>query len=375
MANLPSTVLGTSDPVDLCKGFALFPALGTIRAGIQTGNSTKSLFNVSPQVLMWRFNANASYGIFMGICGPAYGFRYEAQGSTDNGTLTMNVSDDIAAGGILMGLNLDFQATISVQRLSFEWVWDGWNSHITTSWENAFNVTPEIQVDFIGLILAIILYINDQQEGSSKNQLMSKVGSFAPGLLGSWGFYDQQADQLGDGDGSMTFEPALLIPINLANLVPQLAEINKGLAVIWGGFGVGPQFGISIPTTATVTGFSVDSSQYTNLQWDGGTATGTGGTEIASPKTLGCSIQHRPGMDFQFGVWAQVYALKLFEIGFSEAVDMLQLLGIEPKFGPYDNSVSSPIGGGPNSAVVGARAFLEESDALEVILAPPAVPA
>ncbi|RYG38377.1 hypothetical protein EON81_03855, partial [bacterium] len=348
MANIPDTVLGTSDPVDLCKGFALFPGLGTARAGIQANNTSKSLFSASPQFLMWKFNANANYGIYMGICGPSYGFRYDATGSTSNGTLTLNVANDVSAGGLLVGLNLSLGATITVQQLSINWVWDGWNSHIATNWNTAFNVSPAIQVDLLGLIITVILYINDQK-GDDKNQFLSKVNDFTPNLLGSYGFFDQKANQLANsGNGQMSFEPALLIPINLATFIPQLVDINKGLAVLWGGFGFGPQFGISIPTTVTVNSFSVDSSNYSNLTWNGGTVTATGGTEIASPTTLGCGVSHSPGFDVQIGAWAQFYILKLFEIGASVAIDILALLGIEPKFGPFQNSVSSPIGGGPN---------------------------
>ncbi|CAN5442650.1 hypothetical protein BH11ARM2_BH11ARM2_25650 [soil metagenome] len=372
MATIASTTLGTSDPVNLCEGFALFPALGTVRAGIQVNNTSKPLFSASPQFLMWKFNADASYGIYFGICGPSYGFRYDAQGSTSNGTISLSVANDQAAGGLIAGLNIGIDATITVQKLSINWVWDGWNSHFATNWNTAWNFTPEIDVDLIGLILTVILYINDQQ-GDNKNQLLSKVNSISPNLLGSYGFYDQKSNQLASNNGQMSFEPALLIPINLANFIPPLIDINKSLAVIWGGFGFGPQFGISIPTTVQVNDFTVDTSTYNSLSWDGSSVTGTGGTEIASPMNLGCGVAHTPGFDIQFGAWAQVYLLKLFEIGFSTSVDILNLLGITVKIGTYQNSVSSPIGGGPSNTVVGAHAHLEESERIEVILAPPAM--
>lgn len=346
MATIPSTVLGTSDPVDLCKGFALFPNLGTIRAGISVQDTSKPLFRIAPNLLLWKINANASVGIRFGICGPAYGFRLNAQGSTTGNTINLALDGDQIAAGLIFGVDLGVNIQIQVQRLSLQWVWDGWNSHIKTTWESAANVNLAIDFDLIGTILAIILYVNDESE--NKNQLLSKLGTYIPNLIGSYGFYDAQSGQIASA-GEMSAEPAITIPINLANLIPPVQDINKLLAVLWGGIGFGPSIGIAVPTTVKITGVSLDAAEFNNATISNGTLTATTTAPVPqNPVNIGMGVQHNPNFELQAGVWAQFYILKIFQIGFSATVDILNLLGIKVSLGTYNNTVSSSVGGGIN---------------------------
>ena len=56
MAKIAQTRLGTSDvPGDICNNaFALFPALGTIRAGTSFAEKNNNLLNKKPQLAMFR---------------------------------------------------------------------------------------------------------------------------------------------------------------------------------------------------------------------------------------------------------------------------------------------------------------------------------
>jgi hypothetical protein len=346
MATIPSTVLGTSDPVDLCKGFALFPAIGNPRIGISVSDSTKPLFSVSPSLLVWKLNAQASFGIRFGICGPAYGFRLNAAGSTSGQNLSLNLSNDQINCGMILGLDAGVNFIITVQQLNISWVWDGWNSHIKTSWETVVNTNIALDFDLLGTVLAVILYINDESE--DKNQLLANLGTYIPNLIGSWGFYDAESDEIGD-NGQLSAEPAITVPINLANFVPQLQELNKSLAVVWGGFGIGPSIGVSIPTTVSITNIQLDSATFNNVTVSNGVLTGsTTDTIPESPTTISMGVQHNPNFDFQVGFWAQFYILKILNIGFSYTFDVLELLGIRISLGKYNNTVSSTVGGGIN---------------------------
>ena len=56
MATISRTIIGTDDTgYDLCKGFALFPKLGTLRAGLTVGD------RYSPIISGIRINAVGMY--------------------------------------------------------------------------------------------------------------------------------------------------------------------------------------------------------------------------------------------------------------------------------------------------------------------------
>ena len=55
MPKIADTVLATSLPaVDICKGFALFPGLGTARAGVNVNTAASKLIDINTPILTWR---------------------------------------------------------------------------------------------------------------------------------------------------------------------------------------------------------------------------------------------------------------------------------------------------------------------------------
>jgi len=370
MATIPTTTLGTSDPVDLCKGFALFPQLGVVRAGVSINRASKNLFRVSPRILMWKLNANAQYSLDMGVCGPSYAFKVDAQGSTEGNSITLQLSNDQIQAGLIVGMTFGIQANIKVQQLSIQWVWDGWHSHIRSTWDTAINLAPNLTFDLINIILSVLLYIDGKSENPDTN--FQRLGNYFPSTLASYGFFDAESNQIAS-QGSFSAEPAITLPINLALFIPELKAINEALAALWGGLAIGPQIGISIPTTVKIDSISVDGQNYPNLQFSNGVVSGTGGTATDNPQNLSFVMKHTPFFEIQFGGFVQFSILKFVNIGLTESVDVLNLLGIKVPLGTYANTVTSKIGQDIGGTVMAGAGQVDEFEILEVELAPPGV--
>src|SRR5438045_4159418 len=113
MANIPTTKLGTSDPINICEGFNLFA--GNNAPGLDLGfQSGKTLFAISPQILAWIFDASAGYNFFMGVCGPSWAILFDAAGETNGNQLQLNITNDETAAGFAMGLSLELFANFAI---------------------------------------------------------------------------------------------------------------------------------------------------------------------------------------------------------------------------------------------------------------------
>lgn len=365
MATIANTDLGTSDPVDICKGFALFPS-GAARAGIQVQGDTRTLFHTAPQIVVWKFNALATYGLFFGVCGPAYGVKFDAEGETDGDSLTLTVANDVMGAGFIFGLNLTLGFQVSVTQWTLHWVWDGWHSHIRSSWENIANLNVGINFDLISLLLDVLTRVLESE--GKKDTFLQKSTTYLPNIIGSYGFYDQQDGQFAGNNGAFKAEPVIALPINLVPFIPPLAAIDEGLHALWGGVAAGPQLGLAFPTTVTMQSIGIDNQTYTNLTYEGDTVTGTGGTATANPQNISVALQQKVGISFTVGYFAQVWILKLFQIACSHNWDVLKAFGIDPTVTTRVNSVSNSIGN--TSIASDTFSSLDPASIVEVILEP-----
>ena len=66
--NIP---IGTSDPLDLSKGLALIPSLGTLRAGISASSRSYKLIDIPILIICVRLKLRVYGGYGFGIVGPA----------------------------------------------------------------------------------------------------------------------------------------------------------------------------------------------------------------------------------------------------------------------------------------------------------------
>ena len=96
------------------------------------------------------------------------------------------------------------------------------------------------------------------------------------------------------------------------------------------------------------------------------------GPEITgTPTTLGVELEHTPGFAIDFKIFIAFGVLKLFNLSASAPNPLLQFLNIDVQSGPFTNSLSSPIGGGPSGMAFNRSQEQIMPNAIEVILGPP----
>jgi hypothetical protein len=189
-----------------------------------------------------------------------------------------------------------------------------------------------------------------------------------PNIIGSYGFYDQQDNRFAANRGAFKAQPVIALPINLVPFIEPLQAVDEVLHVLWGGVAAGPQVGIAIPTTVKMESISIDDQTYSNLTYNGGAVTGTGGTASADPKNISVALQQQAGFDLTFGFFAEVWVLKLFHIGTSYNWPILSAFGINIDTKPHTNSVSNSIGN--TSIPSDTVSSLDAAAIAEVILEP-----
>lgn len=343
MTQISKTRIATSDPVNICKGLALFPQIGTSRAGVSVSSNSGNLFNTNDTLLLWRLSANAGFEIFMGVCGPAYGVRMDLEGKAENRTIELTVSNDELAAGFFIGCNVRLYFNIILDENTPHWVWDGWNSHLELQWERLAVLRPEIRVDMIDLILTVIRLALDEQ--GSKDTLLQKANSITPALLGTWGLYDDRANTFVSNGGKMIVKPTFNIPIDIVSRVPALNAVNEALKPFFCRFSAGFQIGVQIPVTVEMKKVKLDTTEYTGLAFKDGKVSGTStGNDPDSPREIKVELDHTPGFDLTLGVFANLNLCKLFNINASEFIPVLSQLGIKVKLGTYPNELSNTIG-------------------------------
>jgi len=343
MTKINKTLIATSAPISVCKGLALFPQIGTSRAGVSASGTTGSIFSTKDTLLLWRLTADAGYDVFMGLCGPAYAVEMDVEGEADKGQVELTVSGDELQAGFFFGLTVGLHFSIDLEQYTTRIVWKGWHSHLESKWENVASIGPSIEVDMIDLILTVILLA--LEESGQEDTLLQKVDKFTPKLLGSWGMYDEQKNTFVENGGKMVAKPTFNIPIDITSMVPALKAVNESLKAFFCHFGTGPQIGVQIPVTVELNKIKLDSTEYADLSFSKGKVSGkTAGTDPSAPKELGLTLNHTPNFDLTLGVFASLQICKLFNVSGSVSIPILSMLGISPKLGTYSNDLKNDIG-------------------------------
>jgi len=342
------TILGTSDPLDLCQGFAAFPKLGTLRAAVSSfGTGSTALLNASPQVLGSRLSVFAGYDFLFGICGPSYAIKFAAEGETTGDELDLAISEDEMAGGLVFGANLGVELGVSLETWSVHYEWANWR--FVGRWDSALSLKFKLDFDLIEVGLAIIQKVLEEagEEDPAQLEKIPLVEHLAQvGLIGAWGLFDERQDTFIPNGGKFSVSPGLTIPIDVCPFIPQLKAVKTSLRALWGDLGVGPTIEILFPLNALVTGASVDDQKYQGLSFSDGHMHGSGGQESANPKELGVELTHSVQFDFTFGVFFTLSLCKLFNLSAHVRLPgILGLLGIDVSIGgPYKNSLANGIG-------------------------------
>lgn len=372
MATIAKTELGTTDPLDICFGYDMIQGF-SIDVGYEKNGT---IFSTSIDLLVVKFQAAASWAAFVGMCGPRYAIKVFLEGETTNTSggsdLTLTATNDAMDAGMLFGIEVTFTIGCTIANADFHWVWDGWHSHISRSWNNLVNVNFTAAIDLFSILITVIQKALDDDEGV----LFKQVTNIIPNLAQAYGFFASSKNNFSTGPYANA-TPVLTLPINI---VPFLEEtplapiyaLDELLQTIWGGFALGPQLGLGTPVKVQMKSIGVGSATYNNISNTNGTITGSSTSAAdANPTTMSVDFEHTTGFILTGGVFAQIWALKIFSVGLSVNWDLLGLFGIQVNAGPFDNTSQNTIG--QNLSSPGMEASDEPTRRVAFVLDPEGV--
>lgn len=353
MALIPSTLLGSSNPVDICKGFALFPTIGTTRAGITSGLNNTPLLDTEPiTVLTFRTTVNCGGGFFVGLCGPAYGIAFNAAGTFSNTALQLAITNDAVAAGLIFGALMNFSFTLQFEVGHLEWVNDGWESRLITRWETALNAVLKFELDILGLILKYILGQIVENNKGPVSYAVQQTATALPRAVPSYSFFGTQVNALGTTQGGLTVNPSFALPINIAGLLKLIPKLGIIIAAIEGAafqLQLGPSITLGLPVNIQVTQFSLGANaDTTSLTWTPGGLTGPlAAPPPNNPRNLYATVRHIPGPFFTFnlGLFFTLTLIRVISLGVtSPPIPIRNVLGLQIDFGTYFNRLNNSIG-------------------------------
>jgi hypothetical protein len=331
---IAKTKLATSDPLDLCKGFALFPD-GSVRAGTSSGKGSGTVLSKHKKILAWRGSFFQGYDCLAGICGPSYATRLELEGSARQRSLQAKVEGDAMQAGFFLGLTFELPIRGEVQ----EWKPDHWYTPTKGHWHDmgGFSVRP--RVDLLGLVIFVL-------QKAVQGGTLKKVDNLVPGLIGSWGFVGSAPGGYASGGGSLSAKPVLNLPVNILPYLPDVGEVDEGLKAVGARLSTGPNFGFKVPVTVRLESVDLDGVAFRNLAWGAGGFTATSEADApADPQTMKVGLDHTPHLSLLLGWQGSVSLCKLFRLSGSVNLDLLGILNLDVKLGTFGNHLQSRVGG------------------------------
>jgi hypothetical protein len=311
MAVIPETRISTSADGSFTSGLPIWPSLGTLSLGMFSGTQPrKSLVDVKPRILWFRFTAGFYYEFFAGLCGPGFGVSMNLEGETTGNSLSLTVTEDEIQAGLAAGLEFSIGAVVKVEtHTSF------------SSWKTNLDLEPEIDVDILGLIVDAIEWAMQEGGGEGEGEV-EKI----PDTIDYRGMLAHSSHSFGYTN-SATAEPKFYLPIDFVPDVPVLEAINVALHALLGEFKMGPQLSFGTVVTAMVNSITIDGAKYTDIQASNGKLTGTtADPPPASPQKMQVELGYHAGWDFEIGFFAEVSVLKLFSLGGSFNISIVELI-------------------------------------------------
>jgi hypothetical protein len=334
MATIPKTELATSDPLDLCKGFAIFPQIGAVRAGVSSGNKTGSVFSKSAKIVAWRGSFSLGYRALVGVCGPSFALKFALEGRAQERELDVRVTDDAMQAGFFAGLTFELPIRASLQ----EWKPDHWYTPWKGHWHNIGSASVTPRVDVLGALIFVLMKVID-------SAVLQAVNNLVPGLIGSWGFIGSAPGGFAAGGGSLTARPTLNVPVNILPYLPDVGEVDQALSEVGIKLATGPNFGLQVPVVARIDSVDLDGVAFGSPQWNSRGFTARGDADAPDdPRNLKVKVAHTPHLTFLVGWFGSVSLVKLFRLSATINLDLLSLLGIDIKLGTYHNDLENQVG-------------------------------
>jgi hypothetical protein len=361
MANISKTELATSDPLDLCKGFALFPN-GAARAGISSGNTAATVMSKSAKITAWKGSFSLGYRALVGVCGPSYAVKFALEGEASGKQLDLRVSEDAMQAGFFVGLTFELPIRARLE----EWKPDHWYTPWKGHWHDAGSASVTPRVDVLGALIYVLQKVLD-------SATLNAVNNLVPGLIGSWGFVGSAPGSFVAGGGSLTAKPAMNIPVNILPYLPDVGEVDQALSDVGVKLATGPNFGLKVPTVVRIHQVDLDDTTFGDPRWDSRGFTASSSSDApADPSTMKVKVAHTPHLSFLLGWFGSASLVKLFRVSGSVNIDILGLLGIDIELGTYYNDLQNQVGRGFAAACAECGA---EAPRVEVVFEPPEDPA
>ena len=265
MPDLAITTLETSPSLDICQGFAIIPALGTLRASVQGSNVQRQLIDIKFESWFINVIVDVRWSYFFGICGPAWAMNTEVSGNYDmtpEQPLKLNWAgkygdgtQDGFAGGIQAGL--EFAIT---------WNYDIFPPRIFPRLQGNGELRINILQQFLSFLISRASSGGNTAKGSDKPR---------PAASGSLDF-DLFQTKNGEwkSNGTMNFTPGIEATLNVIDFIPWVSTANKLLQRLGGNVIAGPLIQAGFPITIAPDNIVIGKQAYNNLRFAAGSTIG-----------------------------------------------------------------------------------------------------
>lgn len=337
MGTINSQTLATSTPLNLNTGFPIFP-LGTTAAnprlpiqigiGNSPGNNSWTLIDSNVPLLLWRIRASFTAQL---VSGAFFGFnlQYTIQGQTrPDGTATLTVSGDRAAGGLGFGLGLSLSFSFRLEALRTHF---SLRTGITRTWDRVFNLSPSVNIDLINLTIRLLRALGVDIP------LVELPIDVSVGSGAIYGLFDSPSGQLGSR-GTLTLRPTVNVSGNLLKLIPQLRGFLKAVKNAGGKVSVGPGLNIIFPITITIVRLSTEDGNYLNGTFSRGAFNFTGGPRAATTdpiQDVRVTHSHTVGLAFGLEFKASASLWSIFSVSATRTINPPFRAGTIGALGPF----------------------------------------
>ena len=340
MGQFDRTQVGTTDPLDICNGVAIFPSLGSFDAGINASSRSKDLVKKNTQILLYKFDIYFFYDLEIGLCGPAWATNMYVEGTADADHLQMTITDDDTAAGFFLGMLITLGLQVTITELVTHVTAHHWHPKVYQTWDTDLRINLTVKFDPIALLYTLIT--------QSMNGGVSSAGSVSG--LTSVSMYKQVSDNFSTGNVPFSFEPLLNFPINILPYVPAAGDILDACSDIGASLKSGPQISFGIPISMSIDKVMVENYQYDQLTFENGEVTSTSASEQDSDGKVSLEFKWTPSIDFRVGWFISFSLWSLFNVGANYTVSIIELLGIDTGSGPYSHALGTTVGETLNTA-------------------------
>ncbi len=350
MADIPKTRVSTPTVdgyITVCKGFNLFADGQAIDLGAQW-NTTLS--DVEPVVGLFKVHIRVGFGLYTGICGPAYAADITLEGANDPvaNTLKLTASNSEVLAGFFMGFGLRFILVFDVWQMVIDahWVSDGWSSHLEVDqyWSSIGRYGFDTQFDLLMILIRFVL-------------TGGEVPIIAPARFPSGaGLAMIDSDVSGlQKSGHAAVEPKFGCIVNVLDYLAPGKALIKALDNVGATIQAGPTVTLSVPTTVDLKKIETWGQSF-DVTTANGEVTGTYTGYGSADSSLKLTLEHSSAIALSFGLGYTCSISKIFSTGAqTPSIDILGLLGITPHFGPFTHTIQALYGATDNPAPAPVR--------------------